>query len=105
MSSQDGHLISCHLITGHVRRTLLYLNQQVPPNENFGQEPIVQFIIRVCVCAWVLTMNACAPCRNTKCMRQTLTRIAALVSVSVMSGLRAALPIGKGLLPLRTVGF
>ena len=36
------------ICSGHVRRTLFYLNQQVPPNENFGQEPIAQSIIRVC---------------------------------------------------------
>ena len=36
------------ICSGHVRRTLFYLNQQVPPNENFGREPIAQSIIRVC---------------------------------------------------------
>ena len=38
------------ICSGHVRRTLFYLNQQVPPNENFGQEPIAQSIIRVWPC-------------------------------------------------------
>ena len=36
---QLGRLQTC---SGHVRRTLFYLNQQVSPNENFGQEPIAQ---------------------------------------------------------------
>ena len=32
MSSQDGHLTSCHLKTGHVCRMLRYLCQPAPPH-------------------------------------------------------------------------
>ena len=69
------------------------------------QLPIVQVQTLERMTLHEQSLNAFAPCHNTKCMRQTFTRIAALLSVSVMSGLRAALPIGEGLLPLRSVGF
>ena len=47
----DRIRVSCqqlrYILSGHVCRTLLYLNQQASPSENFGQEPIVQLIVRV----------------------------------------------------------
>ena len=46
MSCQQLH----YIFAGHVRRTLFYLNQQASPNENHGQELIIQLISRAWPC-------------------------------------------------------